>query len=104
MEQEASNPEFSFLFNVGCPEHAYYRWRVYSLACGDSLRSWRVEPFVMVEGSNKWVPPPMTAGLVHPGDQRTAAQRGEGRRVSRRLPLLRAFTCSATCRCPLCHC
>lgn len=75
MEQEVSNPEFNFLYDVRSPEHAYYRWRVYSLACGDSLRSWRVEPFVMVEASNKWVPPPMTLGTG--GANRTMAQRGE---------------------------
>ena len=32
MSREASNPEFMFLFDLGCPEHAYYRWRLYSLA------------------------------------------------------------------------
>ena len=38
MEREHSNPEFNFLFDVRCPEHAYYRWRLFSLANGDSLR------------------------------------------------------------------
>lgn len=32
MTREAGNPEFMFLFDLGCPEHAYYRWRLYSLA------------------------------------------------------------------------
>ena len=32
MSREANNPEFMFLFDLGCPEHAYYRWRLYSLA------------------------------------------------------------------------
>ena len=39
MSREANNPEFMFLFDLGCPEHAYYRWRLYSLAqvsCGSS--------------------------------------------------------------------
>lgn len=40
MEREHSNPEFGFLFDVRCPEHAYYRWRLFSLANGDSLRRW----------------------------------------------------------------
>lgn len=37
------------------------RWRVYSLAEGDTLRTWRIEPFVMVEGGQRWLPPSMTA-------------------------------------------
>lgn len=50
MTGQAANPEFAFLFDLRCPEHAYYRWRLFSLSSGDSLKSWRVEPFVMVEG------------------------------------------------------
>lgn len=50
MTAQAANPEFAFLFDLRCPEHAYYRWRLFSLASGDSLKSWRVEPFLMVEG------------------------------------------------------
>lgn len=73
MEREQSNPEFNFLFDVRLPEHAYYRWRLYSLACGDSLRSWRVDPFLMVERSSRWVPPPMTVGVT---GHKTRAQRG----------------------------
>ena len=40
MEREPNNPEFNFLYDVRCPEHAYYRWRLFSLANGDSLRRW----------------------------------------------------------------
>ncbi len=40
MEREVSNPEFNFLYDVRSPEHAYYRWRIYSLASGDTLRRW----------------------------------------------------------------
>ena len=32
MTRETQNPEFMFLFDLASPEHAYYRWRVYSLA------------------------------------------------------------------------
>ena len=53
MAAEAGNPEFGFLFDLRAPEHAYYRWRLFSLASGDTLRAWRVEPFVMVEGGPK---------------------------------------------------
>ena len=53
MAAEAGNPEFGFLFDLRAPEHAFYRWRLFSLASGDTLRAWRVEPFVMVEGGPK---------------------------------------------------
>ena len=76
MEKEANNPEFTFLFDVQCEEHAYYRWRLFSLAHGDSLRSWRVDPFLMVEDSNRWVPPPMT---VIAAAQKSATERAERR-------------------------
>ncbi|KDD75808.1 hypothetical protein H632_c490p0, partial [Helicosporidium sp. ATCC 50920] len=62
MEREAGNPEFAFLFNTASPEHLFYRWRLFALSNGDSMRSWRVEPFQMVGESNRWVPPPMTLG------------------------------------------
>ncbi len=32
MMEQQGNPEYSFLFDLGAPEHAYYRWRLYSLA------------------------------------------------------------------------
>lgn len=34
MEKEAGNPEFGFLYNLASPEHAYYRWRLFSLSQG----------------------------------------------------------------------
>lgn len=43
------------------------RWRVYSLSEGDTLRTWRIEPFVMVEGGQRWIPPSMTAMAVSAG-------------------------------------
>eukprot|EP00798_Chlamydomonas_sp_ICE-L_P032267 gene32267-16833_t len=55
MEQEQNNPDYSFLFDLKSPVHAYYRWRLYSLAEGDSMRSWRSGPFVMGEGGQQWV-------------------------------------------------
>jgi len=77
MEKEANNPEYNFLFDVKCPEHVYYRWRLFSLANGDSLRGWRVDPFLMIEKSNRWIPPPMT--LVSAA-QKSATQRAERRK------------------------
>jgi U2-associated protein SR140 len=64
MERENGNPEFSFLYNIDSPEHIYYRWRIYSLSSGDNLRSWRVDPFLMVENSMRWMPPPMTLAAM----------------------------------------
>lgn len=57
MAVQAENPDFSFLYEVGSPDHAYYRWRLFSLASGDSMRSWRVEPFELVEGGPKCAHP-----------------------------------------------
>ncbi len=48
MELEQGKPEYGFLFNLQSPEHAYYRWRLYSLGEGDTLNRWRTDPFVMV--------------------------------------------------------
>jgi len=74
MEKESKNPEFAFLYDLSSPEHAYYRWRLYSLLNGDSLRSWRAAPFVMITGSAAWVPPPMMGESEQ--SNRTAASRG----------------------------
>ena len=39
--------------------------------------SWRVDMFQMVEKSNRWIPPPMTVGVVPAREKnQTAAQRG----------------------------
>jgi U2-associated protein SR140 len=50
MSYEQENPEFAFLFDLSLPDHVYYRWRLYSMAQGDTLRNWRIEPFVLLEG------------------------------------------------------
>lgn len=55
------NPAFAFLgekFNHPCL--LYYRWRLYSLLQGDTLLSWRTQPFQMEGGrlAYAWVPPP----------------------------------------------
>eukprot|EP00854_Cymbomonas_tetramitiformis_P014233 gene14233-16837_t len=61
MEQERDNPDFAFLFSPNSPEHAYYRWRLFSLANGDSLTRWRTAPFIMLAGGARWCPPPQSA-------------------------------------------
>ncbi|XP_047328034.1 protein RRC1-like isoform X2 [Impatiens glandulifera] len=59
MERGWGNPLFSFLFELGTKEHTYYVWRLYSFAQGDTLQRWRTEPFIMITGSGRWVPPPI---------------------------------------------
>jgi U2-associated protein SR140 len=44
-----------------CAEHVYYRWKVYSLLCGDSITKWREESFVMYETGPTWLPPRISA-------------------------------------------
>ncbi|KAG5511426.1 hypothetical protein JKF63_07389 [Porcisia hertigi] len=60
-EVSRGNPAFSFLsdkFNHPCM--LYYRWRLYSLLQGDTLLSWRTQPFQIEEARRAyvWVPPP----------------------------------------------
>eukprot|EP00054_Salpingoeca_dolichothecata_P019867 m.124267 g.124267 ORF g.124267 m.124267 type:complete len:685 (+) comp23414_c0_seq2:178-2232(+) len=55
--KDDSNPLFTFLTDIRSPEHAYYRWKLYSMLQGDASDSWREKPFIMVEGGPKWYPP-----------------------------------------------
>jgi hypothetical protein len=48
-----------------------------------------VEPYLLVEDSNRWLPPPMTLGAP---DHKTAAQRGD-RREDRPLSDLQVCWC-----------
>ncbi|KAK1372470.1 hypothetical protein POM88_028663 [Heracleum sosnowskyi] len=50
MERGCGNPLFSFLFAPGSMEHAYYVWRLYSFAQGDTLQRWRTDPFIIITG------------------------------------------------------
>eukprot|EP00192_Tetraselmis_astigmatica_P006934 CAMPEP_0117654630 /NCGR_PEP_ID=MMETSP0804-20121206/3845_1 /TAXON_ID=1074897 /ORGANISM="Tetraselmis astigmatica, Strain CCMP880" /LENGTH=766 /DNA_ID=CAMNT_0005460921 /DNA_START=206 /DNA_END=2503 /DNA_ORIENTATION=+ len=75
MEKERNNPEYGFLYDLDSPAHAYYRWRLYSLLQGDTLRGWRAAPFVMVAGGCRWVPPRMMTTETRAAT-RTAAQTG----------------------------
>ncbi|KAJ0090699.1 hypothetical protein Patl1_12602 [Pistacia atlantica] len=59
MERGRGNPLFHFLFELGSKEHTYYVWRLYSFAQGDTLQRWRTEPFIMITGSGRWIPPPL---------------------------------------------
>ena len=55
--RERGNPDFAFLDDLTSEEYLYYKWRVYSLAQGDSLTHWREQEFQMVQGGSVWVPP-----------------------------------------------
>lgn len=48
---------FHFLQDKQSKYADYYRWRVYSLAQGDTLKSWRLEPYQMFTQGQKWYPP-----------------------------------------------
>ncbi|XP_022750338.1 protein RRC1-like isoform X2 [Durio zibethinus] len=83
MEKGRGNPLFSFLFELGSKEHTYYVWRVYSFAQGDTLQRWRTEPFIMITGSGRWVPPPLptTKSPDHEKDSTATYAAGRSRRV-----------------------
>ena len=57
MSRENNNKDFQFLFDKKSSEHLYYRWRVWSLCNGDTLSSWRVDPFLMFVDNCLWIPP-----------------------------------------------
>ncbi|KAH7416576.1 hypothetical protein KP509_14G097400 [Ceratopteris richardii] len=59
MERGRNHPLFKFLFDLGSKDHTYYVWRLYSFAQGDTLQRWRTEPFIMITGSGRWIPPPL---------------------------------------------
>ncbi|KAF0991412.1 hypothetical protein HZS_3170 [Henneguya salminicola] len=64
MNRELNNPSYRFLFDPYIPEHAYYRWRLFSLLQGDSMYNWSVKEFVMFKGGSVWVPPPLPPGYT----------------------------------------
>jgi len=58
--RKKDDPDFAFLFDTieENEETVYYLWRVFSLANGDSLTSFRTDPFRMFTPNGKiWVPP-----------------------------------------------
>lgn len=61
-KKEENNPHFQFLQSKwDAPHLVYYRWRLYSLLQGDTLTSWRTEPYQIEQGPQAyvWVPPPL---------------------------------------------
>ena len=57
MIRELENPAFDFLKNEKSQAHVYYRWKLYSLFNGDSIKKWRLEPFQMFHNAAWWIPP-----------------------------------------------
>ncbi|KAJ4958328.1 hypothetical protein NE237_025439 [Protea cynaroides] len=83
MERGRGNPLFNFLFELGSKEHTYYVWRLYSFAQGDTLQRWRTEPFIMITGSGRWIPPllPATKSPEHEKEAGTTFAAGRSRRI-----------------------
>ncbi|XP_072969346.1 protein RRC1-like [Typha angustifolia] len=83
MERGRGNPLFSFLFDLRSQEHTYYVWRLYSFAQGDTLQRWRTEPFIMITGSGRWIPPslPPSRSPEHEKESSTTFAAGRSRRV-----------------------
>ncbi|XWS72772.1 hypothetical protein CRYUN_Cryun02cG0069400 [Craigia yunnanensis] len=81
MERGRGNPLFNFLFELGSKEHTYFVWRLYSFAQGDTLQRWRTEPFIMITGSGRWVPPPLptTKSPEHEKDSTVTYAAGRSR-------------------------
>ncbi|KAK4491032.1 hypothetical protein RD792_001753 [Penstemon davidsonii] len=90
MERGRGNPLFKFLFELGSKEHAYYVWRLYSFAQGDTLQRWRTEPFIMITGSGRWIPPPLPAPKVLEHEKQDGSTYAAGK--SKRVEVERTLT------------
>ncbi|XP_024026603.1 protein RRC1 [Morus notabilis] len=90
MERGRGNPLFNFLFELGSKEHTYYVWRLYSFAQGDTLQRWRTEPFIMITGSGRWIPPSLPTAKSPDLEKESGATYAAGR--SRRVEPERTLT------------
>ncbi|TVU32838.1 hypothetical protein EJB05_24597 [Eragrostis curvula] len=81
MERGRGNALFDFLFNLKSKEHTYYVWRLYSFAQGDTLQRWRTEPYIMITGSGRWVPPPLPSNRSPEREKESTFAAGRSRRV-----------------------
>ncbi|XP_019195287.1 PREDICTED: protein RRC1-like isoform X2 [Ipomoea nil] len=90
MERGRGNPLFSFLFELGSKEHTYYVWRLYSFAQGDTLQRWRTEPFIMITGSGRWIPPSLPSAKATDHEKEGGSTYAAGR--SRRVEVERTLT------------
>ena len=59
MSRELNNPQFRFLFDNQSPSHSYYRWKLFSIAHGESVSNWSTLPFKMFKNGSYWQPPPI---------------------------------------------
>ncbi|KAJ0984270.1 hypothetical protein J5N97_002626 [Dioscorea zingiberensis] len=91
MERSRGNPLFGFLFDLGSKEHAYYVWRLYSFAQGDTLQRWRTEPFIMITGSGRWIPPSLPS-VQSPEREKEPSSTFAAAGRSRRVELERSLT------------
>ncbi|KAH7671816.1 ENTH/VHS domain-containing protein [Dioscorea alata] len=90
MQRCRGNPLFGFLFDLGSKEHAYYVWRLYSFAQGDTLQRWRTEPFIMITGSGRWIPPSLPTVQSPEREKEAGTTFAAGR--NRRVELERSLT------------
>ncbi|KAL6533827.1 Protein rrc1 [Orobanche hederae] len=90
MERGRGNPLFNFLFELGSKEHTYYVWRLYSFAQGDTLQRWRTEPFIMITGSGRWIPPPLPIAKGPENGKEAASTYAAGK--SKRVEVERTLT------------
>ncbi|KAL5783007.1 hypothetical protein ACOSP7_008036 [Xanthoceras sorbifolium] len=90
MERGRGNSLFNFLFELGSKEHTYYVWRLYSFAQGDTLQRWRTEPFIMITGSGRWMPPPLPTAKSPEHEKESGSTYAAGR--SRRVEPERTLT------------
>lgn len=90
MERGRGNPLFNFLFELGSKEHTYYVWRLYSFAQGDTLQRWRTEPFIMITGSGRWVPPSLPTPKGSEQEKEAGSTYAAGK--TRRMELERTLT------------
>ncbi|KAK4485837.1 hypothetical protein RD792_008484, partial [Penstemon davidsonii] len=90
MERGRGNPLFSFMFELGSKEHTYYVWRVYSFSQGDTLQRWRTEPFIMITGSGRWIPPPLPTPKALDHDKEAGSTHAAGK--SKRVEVERTLT------------
>ncbi|KAG0584627.1 hypothetical protein KC19_3G223800 [Ceratodon purpureus] len=92
MERGRGKPLFNFLFDLTSSEHTYYIWRLYSFAQGDTLQRWRTEPFIMITGSGRWIPPALPVQDYSKSPKRenptaTTFAAGRGRRMDQERAL-----------------
>ncbi|KAK3147370.1 hypothetical protein QOZ80_3BG0281550 [Eleusine coracana subsp. coracana] len=81
MERGRGNPLFDFLFDLKSKEHTYYVWRLYSFAQGDTLQRWRTEPYIMITGSGRWVPPSLPSNRSPEREKESTFAADRSRRV-----------------------